>query len=1268
MSPVASQTSESVGGFRLIRVLGTGAQGKVWEAECIDNVHGIVPAGTVVALKVKFEHGGDLDGHWQKLESRINELKAIDHANVVRYLGCFRERGLDHEKHVVVQELLEGETLKDRLEAINKWNPAKNRMGLDVDAALDVVSQVSVGLGHTASLGIFHRDVKPGNIFLCKNGTVKLIDFGVARQSDGTITEEGNIRGSWNYLAPDFADGVFRGDQESDIFSVGVVLHEVITGRLPYENVCGDDMAAYFSRWAKTADDSPIRIVSNTRRLLLGIDEIFDRTLTPDRNARYRDFAQLAAALGRIRFVEQKHDDKTFRRLQFIGEGGFGEVFKARWLERDILVAVKMLKNSDGGERFRAEAEVMKKLDDPCFTRFVDFFEDDGRSFLVMSFLPGMPGSSLRDAINRSKIEAKLKNDALSTGGLPKELVLSAFERYARGLGLMHKQNPMIVHRDIKPSNLYYPAGHPERVAIMDLGIVKTGDASTVSGITPCTFDYAPPEIATTRDRGGPGMDIFALGLCMYEALTGKMGYQRIAGGQGGMIQFFDRCRKLKAPVFDDPRVAGDPELLRLLQKMTAPDIAKRMTSADEVAMEIRKLFYRDIESKTSDTRFFNPDTDKTMAISDDELMAWFEEWKKANPVDEKRLMELYRNEWMKEHDSIQSQSVRKIQKRSRWTTPLLMLLSIITTASVVILAMPFINDFVNPPKNDPLAPVPPPVNTNNIERDKRLEKALLELARNEFKIEFDNLLKVEPVDTRRRRLEDAELKLQRSSGVTIDREGGCLFEEGGREVAGFKERIAELKKSAVGIIDNRTGAMLEIDGKNVYAGERMLFEFKDGKLESRKIYMAGHEKKSIPRDFDGKVLILAKEDFVVSDVTVDMPEDMDGTVECLFDGKKVNGALALKPRDKPYKCIFKKSGYDDKVQSFAVELGRNMRLDKLGAWTPSLVEVKIPVMEAGVSCLIDGRRVEEKTLLKPGVHAVKYERRGYQDLKTDFKVEIGTSRNVPESAEIGPWKMNSVRVSVPYLDPGVRCFVDGKDVPGRYCDVLPGSHSCSYLRSGYVPQSNIAFIVAVATPTNLPSPSNWTPEKVKVDIPRINNIQAELGGKAVSGTIYLAPGKTYWLKYLEKGTGRHQSVPFIVQINSPMEAPSPIEANWIDPRPPKPAQAPAPKPAPKPQPADRLVSAAARKEYDTASEYYEYQEYAEAFVHFYNAFKQGYPLSEQDLRNIGQSFNETLDVLNGHIEDWKRRPAHKDSHRNIEELSKQRGDLIKRHREITGK
>jgi len=862
-----------------------------------------------------------------------------------------------------------------------------------------------------------------------------------------------------------------------------------------------------------------------------------------------------------------------------------------------------------------------------------------------------MPGSSLRDAINRSKIEARLRNDTLSSGGLPKELVLSAFERYARGLGLMHKHKPTIVHRDIKPTNLYFPAGHPERVAIMDFGIVRTGDGRTASGLTPCTYDYAPPEIVMTLDRGGPGMDIFALGLCLYEALTGKMAYPRIAAGQSGMIQFLDRCKSRKAPVFDDPRVTEDPDLLKLLQRMTDPDIGKRLTNADAVAVEIRKLFYRDVESGTSDTVYFDPNTDKTVAIDDDRLRAWFEDWKKANPVDEKLLMEMYREQWQKEHESGESASVRKLPKPSRWKTPLLLLSCMVGTAVAVIFGWPSVKSLSRSPSEKKV--------------DLQLIDARLEIGRTTFAKEFEDLIKIEPVNSRRARLVKAQSRLGEVIGRRVDVDEGLLYVAASTNAIDFHRRLERAKLLCAGVIENRCGDKVLIDGQPVHDGESKCFAFADGKPASRSVGMRGYEPFPLPEDFDGRTLVLTRDDFVTAPVEVKLPKDMDASVVCLFDGKPTTSALRLKPRTESYQCVFRKQGFLDKIQAFGVTLGTNMQLEPLGAWDSAPVEVTVGELSDEVVCTVDGNVSVGQVMMKPGDHVVKYVRRGYEDLVSAFKVETGVGRKVPSPSEIGVWKVSPVRVSVPYLEPGVRCSVDGQEERGRYRDMVPGEHVCQYERAGYVTQSNLSFVVALATPTNLPSPRKWVAEKVKVTIPTLKNTETTLAGRRVSGTILLTPDASYDLDYIERlptgATNRHQRVTFFVRVNKPMKAQLPDERNWIYVNLPSSLKASA-------RPASRIVSASklAQDEFATASEYFEFGEHGTAFEHYYNAFKAGYPFGEQDLRKAKKSYTEALSILNGHIEDWKRRPAHKDSHRNIEEYTKQRGELIKKYREMT--
>ncbi|MBR4476268.1 MAG: serine/threonine protein kinase, partial [Kiritimatiellae bacterium] len=219
---MAEQRDKIIGGFKVLQEIqvGAGSQGTVYKAVCEEDKHGLVPVGTLVALKVMAvqDEGGV---QWRKLQKRTAELVRLDHPNVVKYYGCFSEQGLFNDVHVVVQEFLHGETLKERL--------ARQSTGLDVDEGVKVVDLTLAGLEYTTGCGIVHRDLKPGNIFLCDGGGVKLIDFEIAKQEGGTATASvGNIRGSFDYMAPDFTNPEFHGDVQSDVFSMGVVLHEVL--------------------------------------------------------------------------------------------------------------------------------------------------------------------------------------------------------------------------------------------------------------------------------------------------------------------------------------------------------------------------------------------------------------------------------------------------------------------------------------------------------------------------------------------------------------------------------------------------------------------------------------------------------------------------------------------------------------------------------------------------------------------------------------------------------------------------------------------------------------------------------------------------------------------------------------------------------------------------------------------------------------------------------------------------------------------------------
>ena len=131
----------------------------------------------------------------------------------------------------------------------------------------------------------------------------------------------------------------------------------------------------------------------------------------------------------------------------------------------------------------------------------------------------------------------------------------------------MHSRG--IYHRDIKPSNLYYPRNNPDDAAIMDLGIARDVNGTVTQGQVPGTLDYMPPEVVTSGSRGESGMDIYALGLCLYEALTGKNAYPRLPTGSAAYVVFFNRARDKNPPDLEEARRMFGEDMFSLLKEMT---------------------------------------------------------------------------------------------------------------------------------------------------------------------------------------------------------------------------------------------------------------------------------------------------------------------------------------------------------------------------------------------------------------------------------------------------------------------------------------------------------------------------------------------------------------------------------------------------------------------------------------------------------------------------------------------------------------------------
>lgn len=210
---------QKLGHFKIEEVIGHGAMGIVYRA--VDEND-----GSLVALKVF--HADPQLTETQKadllrrFEKEANILKEIQQENIVGY----REFGQIDDKQYLAMEYLEGQNIKDLLEM---------NVSFDLEEVADIGLQVLSGLAACHERGIIHRDIKPANIVKLPNGIVKLTDFGIARiLTDATISKTGMVVGTPNYMSPE----QIRGDEltpASDLFSLGIVLYELLTRRKPFD-------------------------------------------------------------------------------------------------------------------------------------------------------------------------------------------------------------------------------------------------------------------------------------------------------------------------------------------------------------------------------------------------------------------------------------------------------------------------------------------------------------------------------------------------------------------------------------------------------------------------------------------------------------------------------------------------------------------------------------------------------------------------------------------------------------------------------------------------------------------------------------------------------------------------------------------------------------------------------------------------------------------------------------------------------------------------
>jgi serine/threonine protein kinase/Tfp pilus assembly protein PilF len=279
---------QTFGHYKINKSIGTGGMGEVYLAAD-------VTAGRKAALKLlPLRFTGDTE-RLNRFQQEAHAVVALNHPNILTVY----EIGEDHSTHYIASELIEGETLRQRLLSGQ----------MEVSEAVDVAIQVASALLAAHEAEIVHRDIKPENIMLRPDGYVKVLDFGIAKLAESAFSEAtvdrqgpmtligtilGSVLGTVRYMSPEQACGEHV-DQSTDIWSLGVVLYEMVTGHTPFNGDTPQDIMS------SILEKEPKPLTRYIARAPAELQQIISRTLRKDRGQRYGSAHELLQALKDLR-------------------------------------------------------------------------------------------------------------------------------------------------------------------------------------------------------------------------------------------------------------------------------------------------------------------------------------------------------------------------------------------------------------------------------------------------------------------------------------------------------------------------------------------------------------------------------------------------------------------------------------------------------------------------------------------------------------------------------------------------------------------------------------------------------------------------------------------------------------------------------------------------------------------------------------------------------------------------------------------------------
>ncbi|MCA9543735.1 MAG: protein kinase [Myxococcales bacterium] len=273
------------GRYRIFEEIGRGGMGIVYKAR--DE-----RLGRVVAVKVLPEQFGVVPAVIQRFHREARAMASLDHPNVVPVYDI----GHVDKLHYFAMKWLAGKTIAQQLELHQKdgtrFSAAETKR---------IIAQICRGLHHAHLRGLIHRDVKPGNVMLGPLGEVTLMDFGIVKERFGeSITHQGTVFGTPEYMAPEQAQGQAPPSPVTDIYSVGILAYEMLSGRPPFT---GDTA---FNIALQHVKQRPAALVGVVPDVGTALERVIMRALAKDPRDRFPDARQMAAVLEELEGIDRR--------------------------------------------------------------------------------------------------------------------------------------------------------------------------------------------------------------------------------------------------------------------------------------------------------------------------------------------------------------------------------------------------------------------------------------------------------------------------------------------------------------------------------------------------------------------------------------------------------------------------------------------------------------------------------------------------------------------------------------------------------------------------------------------------------------------------------------------------------------------------------------------------------------------------------------------------------------------------------------------------